>query len=307
MMKDSQAVVTPLGVSGSTIKLDSPEWFDWLSERSSFSYQSAISDYTCNKRSNGKWYASKRKGDRSQGSKSLAQEYLGSDDKVTKVRLEEIARKFALPDRDYWYLKHPKPKTGEQTASPGGGCTSDKGTTKSDTYLQPSDEIAKLKAQVEQLLEQKIRLQNELKELHTNVGNSQYLEGQLRECQHRCIHLENENNRLERLGQDYSQKTVARLSTKYTKALQDIEHWKQTAESYKRQAAKLKAEQEELHTELGNSISARTVPAIDLGEFYDVVVLKYPPRERKVITKPLTRFKALIAEALTRRGVTVRD
>jgi regulator of replication initiation timing len=286
-MKDSQAIVTPLGVSGSTIKLDSPEWLRWLSERSSFSYQSAISDYTCNKRSNGKWYASKRKGDRSQGSKSLAQEYLGAGDKVTKTKLEEIARKFALPDRDYWYLKHPKPKTGEPTSSPGVGCTTDQGTTKVESSSQAADEIAKLKAEFEQ--------------------NLTDLQAQLRECQHRCIHLENENNRLERLGQDYSQETVARLSTKYTKALKDIEHWKQTAESYKRQAAKLKAEQEELHTELGNSISARTVPAIDLGEFYDAVVLKYPPRERKVISKPLTRFKALIAEALTRRGVTLRD
>lgn len=150
-MKDSQAIVTPLGVSGVSIELDSPEWFGWLSERSSFSYQSAISDYTCNKRSNGKWYASKRKGDRSQGSKSLAQEYLGSGDKVTKAKLEEIARKFALPDRDYWYLKHPKPKTGEPTASPGAGCTTDKGTTKSKSSSQPSDEIAELKAEVERL------------------------------------------------------------------------------------------------------------------------------------------------------------
>jgi hypothetical protein len=285
-MKDSQAIVTPLGVSGASIKLDSPEWFGWLSERSSFSYQSAISYYTCNKRSNGKWYASKRKGDRSQGSKSLAQEYLGSDDKVTKVRLEEIARKFALPDRDYWYLKHPKPKTGELTASPGAGCTN-RGTTKSKSSSQAAGEIAKLKAEFEQ--------------------NLTDLQAQLRECQHRCIHLENKKNRLERLGQDYSQETVARLTAKYGKALKDIEHWKEVADSYKRQAAKLKAEQEELHTELGNSISAKTVPAIDLGEFYDAVVLKYPPRERKVISKPLTRFKALIAEALTRRGVTLRD
>lgn len=168
-MKDSQAIVTPLGVSGVSIKLDSPEWFSWLSERSSFSYQSAISDYTCNKRSNGKWYASKRKGDRSQGSKSLAQEYLGSGDKVTKTKLEEIARKFALPDRDYWYLKHPKPKTGEPTASPGAGCTTDKGTTKNESSSQTADEIAELKAEVERLKNRETYLLDQLGLVKTKI------------------------------------------------------------------------------------------------------------------------------------------
>lgn len=191
-MKDSQAIVTPLGVSGANIELDSPDWFSWLSKRFSFSYQSAICDYTCNRRSNGKWYASKRKGDRSQGSKTLAQEYLGAGDKVTKAKLEEIARKFALPDRDYWYLKHPKPT--EPTEAPGAGCTR-KGTTKGEASSQNADEIAKLKARIAELENQdeelltlqteSVRLQdenNELRvqlaklkaereELHTELGN----------------------------------------------------------------------------------------------------------------------------------------
>lgn len=257
-MKDSQAIVTPLGVSGASIKLDSSEWFDWLSERSSFSYQSAISDYTCNKRSNGKWYASKRKGDRSQGSKSLAQEYLGSGDKVTKAKLEEIARKFALPDREYWYLKHPKPKTGEPTASLGAGCTTDKGTTNKEGTPQPSNEIAEPRAEFEQSLTE--------------------LQAQLRECQHRCIHLENEKNRLERLGQDYSQETVARLSSKYTKALKDIDHWKETAESYKRQAAKLR-EQVEV-----------TQPSVDAATLFNQLrplLNRLSDRDRRAIQQKL--------------------
>jgi chromosome segregation ATPase len=62
--------------------------------------------------------------------------------------------------------------------------------------------------------------------------------------------LENENNRLEKLGQDYSQETVSRLSSKYTKALKDIEELKEAIESYKRQAAKLKAERDELDNEV---------------------------------------------------------
>jgi plasmid stabilization system protein ParE len=45
---------------------------------------------------------------------------------------------------------------------------------------------------------------------------------------------------------------------------------------------------------------------IDLEEFYDAVILDHPPRERKLIGKAMTRFKTLIVEALTRRGVPVR-
>jgi chromosome segregation ATPase len=50
----------------------------------------------------------------------------------------------------------------------------------------------------------------------------------------------------------------------------------------------------------------RPIIGIDLEEFYDAVILSHPPRERKLIGKPMTRFKTLIAEALTRRGVPVR-
>ncbi len=47
-------------------------------------------------------------------------------------------------------------------------------------------------------------------------------------------------------------------------------------------------------------------PGIDLEELYDAVILSHPPRERKLIGKAVGRFKTLIAEALTRRGVPVR-
>jgi DNA repair ATPase RecN len=77
------------------------------------------------------------------------------------------------------------------------------------------------------------------------------------------MHLENENNRLQRLGQDYSHATVAKLSAKYTKALQEIQHWKESCESYQRQAAKLRAELDELHNELGNQ---RTLKPISLED-----------------------------------------
>lgn len=55
-----------------------------------------------------------------------------------------------------------------------------------------------------------------------------------------------------------------------------------------------------------DSVTQSKVMGIDLEEFYDAVILKHPPRERKLLSKPMQKFKALIAEALTRRGVPVR-
>ncbi len=281
--------------SGKCIEVGLASWWDWVesAEAKSFRFETdhGCKSYTARKetlKSGVFWYAYKK----IEG--KLHKSYIGKSHELTPERLESIAYKLLEPSTPRQH-ELPKKTIGN----------SDVGELREMVEEMRRNALER-ESVVEQLLEQKIRLQNELKELHTSVGNSQYLEGQLRECQHRCIHLENENNRLERLGQDYSQETVARLTAKYGKALKDIEHWKEVAESYKRQAAKLKAEQEELPTGLGNSIGARTVPAIDLGEFYDAVILKHPPRERKLISKPLTRFKTLLAEALTRRGVTVK-
>jgi regulator of replication initiation timing len=58
--------------------------------------------------------------------------------------------------------------------------------------------------------------------------------------------------------------------------------------------------------EESDRIQQPRILGIDLEEFYDAVMLGHPPRERKLIGKPLSRFKALIKEALTRRGVPVR-
>lgn len=72
-------------------------------------------------------------------------------------------------------------------------------------------------------------------------------------------------------------------------------------------AREARAELEQLQEQVqNNNVTQSSVRAIDLEEFYDAVILKHPPRERKLVSKPLMRFKALIAEALTRRGVPVR-
>ena len=92
------------------------------------------------------------------------------------------------------------------------------------------------------------------------VGNlDTSTQDELRELKHRCMYLENENNRLQRLGQDYSQATVAKLSEKHAKALQEVQHWKDSSDSYRRQAAKLRTELDELHNTLGNQQSLKPI------------------------------------------------
>lgn len=279
---------------GKRIEVGLASWWHWLESKDAKSFRFET-DYGCKSytarkealKSGEFWYAYKK----IEG--KLHKSYIGKSHELSLERLESIAYKLLEPSTP---RQNELPRTAIGNSSLG---------ELREMVEEMRRNALERESVVEQLLKQKLQLQNELKELHTSIGNSQYLEAQLRECQHRCIHLENEKNRLERLGQDYSQETVSRLSNKYTNALKDIEHWKETAEGYKRQAAKLKAEQEELHTSVGNS--SRNTPGIDLGEFYDAVILKHPPRERKLISKPLLRFKALIAEALVRRGVAVKD
>ncbi len=137
--------VTPMGIN--SIKLDTPYWFQWLEQCKSFRYVSSIAEYTCIKRSNGKWYAVKKQ----RGSRQNKQEYIGSDAKCTKAKLEAIARLFALPDKDYWYLKYPKPETGLKNTPTVGDKTQACTTIEQDT--SQTVEIDNLKAEIHILRE----------------------------------------------------------------------------------------------------------------------------------------------------------
>lgn len=256
--------------NGKCIEVGTWDWFQWLgsSDANSFRFETdyGCKNYTARReelKSGEFWYAYKKIGGK------LHKRYMGILEELGLERLESIAYKLLEPTT---------PRQKQELPKSVGN--SDVGELR-ETVEEMRRNAFKRESVVEQLIEQKVRLQNELKELHTSVGNSQYLEAQLKECQHRCIHLENENNRLERLGQDYSQETVARLSSKYTKALKDIEHWKETAESYKRQAAKLREQIEAAQ------------PSVDAATLFNQLrplLNRLSDRERRAIQQKLVEI-----------------
>lgn len=222
--------------SGKCLEVGLASWWDWLEseDAKSFRFETdhGCKSYTARKeaiKTGVFWYAYKKI------ESKLHKSYIGKSDELSLERLESVAYKLLEPSKPRSTIELPKKSLGNSEA---GELVETIEQMRRNAFQRESD--------FDRLLEQKIRLEKELKELHTSIGNQQDLEARLKECQHRCIHLENENRRLEKLGQDYSQATVARLSNKYNKALKDVEDWKETAEGYKRQAMKLKVELDRL-------------------------------------------------------------
>jgi chromosome segregation ATPase len=233
--------------TGKCFEVGSREWWDWLnsSDAESFRFDCdfGAKGYRARKeeikaRSGSFWYAYKR----IEG--KLRKRYLGKSEELSLERLESIAYDLAKPVEARSEVELPNKSVGNYSTD-----------ELIEALQQQRANAVERENCYQQLLEQKIRLEKqvqELSELHNTLGNCQ---DELRELKHHCTHLENENNRLTRLGQDYSQATVAKLSQKYTKALNDVQHWKESSESYQRQAAKLKAELDELPNTLGNQQS----------------------------------------------------
>jgi hypothetical protein len=205
---------------GHCFEVGSHEWWEWLNSEEAKSFR-----FECD-------YGVKSYGARKESIKSragsfwyaykridgkLRKRYLGKSNELSLERLESIAYDLAKP-------AEPKP---EELPNKSVGNTYD------------------------QLLLEKLRLEQrvkELEELHNTLGNSE----ELKQLRYQCADLQNENNRLTRLGQEYSHETFAAQRRKYEKLLNDARHWRESAESYQRQAAKLRAELDELHNTLGN-------------------------------------------------------
>lgn len=267
--------------SGKCFEVGSQDWWSWLysSEAESFRFECdfGVKGYRARKeeikaRSGSFWYAYKRIDGK------LRKRYLGKSEELTLGRLESVAYDLAKPVEARSEIELPNKSVGNYSAD-----------ELVEALQQQRANAVERENCYQQLLEQKIRLEKQvqelneqLTELHNTLGNSQ---DELREVKHRCIHLENENNRLTRLGQDYSQATVAKLSQKYTKALNDVQHWKESSESYQRQAAKLRAELDELPNTLGNQSSA-----LELLEEYLHQVGGIPVDEKG---KPKARYDQL--------------
>lgn len=207
---------TGLHLPDKTIAIGSSEWIQWLEANKSFRFECPQTTQIQGgfTETNMAGFTGIKQGKYWQAHKKvrgqLRREYLGKPQELTYETLRETAYKIC--SNRYWESHQAEQKAKAESHN------KQKCETVSELSLETAAEIEELNRQI-------------------------------RELKHRCIHLENENNRLTRLGQDYSHETVARLSEKYTKAIQDIQHWKESSESYKRQAAKLRAQLDELETD----------------------------------------------------------
>jgi len=104
MLMKAKNVVTKNVLAGSSIWIDTPQWLEWLSINSAFRYEAQGTNFNCNKKANGKWYASK-KIYATNGCKLIAL-YIGGDEDCTLERLQGIAEKFSLDWADFWRWYH---------------------------------------------------------------------------------------------------------------------------------------------------------------------------------------------------------
>jgi hypothetical protein len=153
----SSNIVSGDHVSG--IPIDSPQWFDWLGQQSSFRYQGSLTNFTCNRRPNGKWYGVKKVHSSDKGSIPIAL-YIGADKDCTLAKLQEIHERFSMSNWDFWRWYHSPERKGKKKQIPGG-CTTDPSCTTPRRELQTEcshlqEVIAKLKQENEAL-----RLYNE--------------------------------------------------------------------------------------------------------------------------------------------------
>ena len=234
--------------SGKCFEVGSHEWWNWINsnEAESFRFECdfGVKGYRARKeeiksRSGSFWYAYKRVDGR------LRKRYLGKSGELSLERLENVAY-------DLDKAIEPSAKVELPNASVGNRL--------SEANEQLRGSAVERENCYSQLLEQKIRLEKQVQELKEQLnqlpnvlGNqSALIQDELRALQYRCASLENENNRLTRLGQDYSKASFTKLRESQTKALDEAQQWKKSSESYQRQAAKLRSELDELHNTLGN-------------------------------------------------------
>jgi len=98
-MQTTKKIVTQYGVDG--IRLDTPEWFEWLHQHDSFRYEDSWANvhYWCQKK-RGYWYAFKTIND------NRRCQYIGKIEACTKDRLEQIKLVIcASSDRYYEKLR----------------------------------------------------------------------------------------------------------------------------------------------------------------------------------------------------------
>ncbi len=147
----SSNIVSGDRVSEADIPIDSPQWSEWLGQQSSFRYEGSQTNFTCNRRPNGKWYGVKKVHSSDKGSVPVAL-YIGSDLDCTLAKLQEVHERFSMDNWDFWRWYHSPERKGKKKQIPGGytkkpPCTTDGGST--ETITQSSE--ASLKEEIRRL------------------------------------------------------------------------------------------------------------------------------------------------------------
>jgi len=240
---------------GHCFEVGTSEWWNWLKSEKAKSFRFecdfGVKGYRARKeeiksRSGSFWYAYKRVNGK------LRKRYLGKSEELSLERLESIAYDLAKPTES----KHSEVELPNKSV--GNYSTEEL----RDTLQQQRANAIERENCYQQLLEQKLRVEarvRELEELHNTLGNIE----ELKQLQYRCADLQNENNRLTRLGQEYSRETFINQRKKYEKLLKDAQNWRESSESYQRQAAKLRTELDELHNTLGNQEDKKAIANLE--------------------------------------------
>lgn len=149
------------------ITLDTPEWFDWLSSANQFKYVGNLTEMSVKRRAaNGKWYARKKVYSSNGGSKPVDL-YIGSDSECTAEKLREINFHFAKDWVAFWQWYHsPSRKQGK-----GKGVQMPEVYTEEVTTSQTQNEIAQLRAAIDELREKNLQLKKQLAEAEDKYIN----------------------------------------------------------------------------------------------------------------------------------------
>jgi hypothetical protein len=137
--------VFPTSIPDLDIRLDTPEWFEWLDSQTQFKYCGNLTEMSVKRRPNGMWYA-RKKINSSNGSKPIDL-YVGSDEECTSDKLKEINYHFGKDNSEFWrWYYSPDRKEGKS-----------KGVQPKPMYTPASptapsgEEITQLRAEVERL------------------------------------------------------------------------------------------------------------------------------------------------------------
>jgi len=137
--------VFPTSIPDLDIRLDTPEWFEWLARQDRFRYIGNLTEMSVKKRPNGMWYA-RKKISSSNGSKPIDL-YIGSDEECTSEKLKEINYHFGKDNSEFWRWYYSPDRRGDKSK----GVQPKQMYTSASPTAQTQTEITQLRAEVERL------------------------------------------------------------------------------------------------------------------------------------------------------------